>query len=72
MQKETCKAENKAASERRVALVKKMRLRQQMNLLKKRADKVITLKETQVAEEDSLMNFDFENSMSFLHFGLFI
>ena len=43
-----------------------------MNLLKKRADEIITLKEVQIVEEDSLVNFDLENSMSFLHFDLFI
>ena len=49
-----------------------MRFQQQMNLLKKKVDEVIILKEAQIAEEDSFVNFDFENSMSFLHLGLFI
>ena len=72
MQEEIRKTEDKAAFERRVILIKKMRFRQQMNLLKERADEVITLKKMQIVEEDSLVNFDFENSMSFLHFDLFI
>ena len=66
-QKEARKAENKAAFERRVTLIKEMRLRQQMNLLEKRADEAIALKEAQIVEEDSVMNFDLEDSMSSLH-----
>ena len=44
VQKEICKVEDKVVSERRVTLIKKMRLRQQMNLLEERADEVIILK----------------------------
>ena len=50
-----------------MTLFKEMRLRQQMNLLEKRADEAIVLKEAQIAEENSVMNFDLEDSMSFLH-----
>ena len=72
MQEEARKAKDKAASERCVTLIKEMRLRQQMNLLEKRIDEVIALKEAQIVEENSLVNFDSENSISFLHFGSFI
>ena len=72
MQKKSRKAKDEAAFERRVTLIKEMRLRQQINLLKKRTDEVITLKETQIAEKDSLVNFNFENSISFLYFDSFI
>ena len=71
-QEETRKAENKAASDRRVTLAKEMRLRQQMNMLKKRADKVITLKEAQIAEEnDSSVTLNFEDLVFSLHFNFF-
>ena len=43
-----------------------------MNLLEKRADETIALKEAQIAEEDPIMNFDLENSMSSLHLGSLI
>ena len=66
-QEETRKTENKTASDRRVTLIKKMRLRQQMNLLKKKVDEVISLKKAQIAEKSSIMNFDFKNSTSSLH-----
>ena len=66
-QEETRKAENKVASDRRVTLIKEMRLRQQMNLLEERAGEVIVLKKTQIAEEESTISFDSEDSVSFLH-----
>ena len=44
-----------------------MRLRQQMNLLKKRTDEVITLKKAQNIEKKSIIVFNSEDSMSFLH-----
>ena len=72
VQKEIYKAEDKAAFKRRVISIKKMRFRQQMNLLKKKADEVIILKEAQIVEENPLVNFDLENSMSSLHLDLFI
>ena len=68
-QKETRKAEDKAAFERRVTLVKEMRLRQQMNLLEKRVDEAIALKEAQIVEENPIMNFDLEDPMPSLHLG---
>ena len=71
-QKETRKAEDKAAFERRVTLIKEMRLRQQMNLLKKKADETIALKEAQIVEENSIMNFDLEDLMPFLHLNSLI
>ena len=72
VQKKTRKAKNKTVFERHVTLIEKIRLRQQMNLLKKKADKVIALKKTQIVKENSLVNFDLENPMSFLHFNSFI
>ena len=71
-QEETRKAEDKTAFECCVILFKEIRLRQQMNLLKKRADEIIALKKAQIAEKNSIMNFDLENSMSFLHLNSFI
>ena len=53
-------------------LIKEMRLRQQMNLLKERADEVIALKEAQIAEGESIISFDSENSVSFLHLNSLI
>ena len=38
-----------------------------MNLLKKRADEIIALKEIQITEKNSFINFDFENSTLFLY-----
>ena len=55
-----------------MTLIKEMRLRQQMNLLKERVDKTITLKETQIVEEESTISFDSENSIFFLHLDFFI
>ena len=49
-----------------------MRFRQQMNLLKKRANEAIILKEVQIVKKNPFMNFDFEDSTLFLHFNLFI
>ena len=71
-QEETRKAENKVASDRRVTLIKEMRLRQQMNLLKEKVGEVIFLKKTQIVEEESIISFDFEDSVSFLHLSSFI
>ena len=71
-QEETRKTEDKTVFERRMALIKKMCFRQQMNLLKKRVDEVITLKKTQISEEHPIMNFDSEDSMLFLYLDSFI
>ena len=71
-QEEARKAENKTVFERRVTLIKEMRLRQQMNLLKERIDETIALKEAQIVEENSIMNFDLEDPMSFLHLNSLI
>ena len=38
-----------------------------MNLLKKRTDEAIILKEAQIVEGESTIFFDFENSVPFLH-----
>ena len=43
-----------------------------MNLLKKRIDEVIILKKAQIAEENSIMNFNSKDSTSFLHLDSFI
>ena len=71
-QEKTRKIKDKIVFDYRVTLIKKLRFRQQMNLLKKRIDKIIILKETQIVEENSFMNFDPEDSTPFLHFDLFI
>ena len=52
-----------------MTLTKEMRLRQQINLLKKRTDEAIALKEAQIAEENPIMNSDLENPMPSLHLG---
>ena len=49
-----------------------MRLRQQMNLLKEKADEAIALKETQIVEENPIMDFDFKDSMPSLHLNSLI
>ena len=43
-----------------------------MNLLKERADEVIALKKAQIVEEESIISFDSENSVFFLHLSSFI
>ena len=71
-QEEARKAENKAASDCRMTLIKEMRLRQQMNLLEERAGEVIVLKKAQIVERESIISFDFKNSVSFLHLNFLI
>ena len=43
-----------------------------MNLLEERADETITPKKTQIVEEESIISFDSEDSVSFLHLNSFI
>ena len=66
-QEETRKAKDKTTFKRRMTSIKKIRLRQQMNLFKKKkVDEIITLKEAQIAEENPIMNFNLKNPMSSL------
>ena len=43
-----------------------------MNLLEEKADEAITLKKAQIVEEESIISFDSEDSVLFLHLNSLI